>query len=118
VSPDQHLAIIALLNGDRIKDWLFGIIDDRPEGSYDESVEGETETETLRSMYHLVTWPKHLGGAGILPGHGQWKNVKSVFPLHNRKRNRSLLSKFSRQAVLHRSDLDEIRAVYGEKVSV
>lgn len=50
-----------------------------------------------------------------MPGDGQWKNVKSVFPIHNKVRNKALLSKFSRQAMLNRTDLDEIRAVYGEK---
>ncbi|ETN40720.1 uncharacterized protein HMPREF1541_05000 [Cyphellophora europaea CBS 101466] len=101
----------------RIKDWLYGIIDARPKGSYDTVVDGETETENLRSMFHLVTWKKELGGAGIMPGYRQWKQVRSVFPVHNRARNRALLSKFSRQATLNRSDLDEIRAVYGEKVA-
>lgn len=69
-------------------------------------------------MFHLVTWAKHLGGAGIMPGHGQWKNVKSVFPIHNKLRNKSLLSKFSRQPWLNRTDLDEIRSLYGEKASL
>jgi anoctamin-10 len=70
----------------------------------------------LRSTFHLVTWKKELGGAGIMPGHGQWKNVKSVFPIHDKSANRSLLAKFSRKATLNREDLDEIRGVYGEKV--
>lgn len=100
----------------RIKDWLYGVIDQQPKGSYDASVEGDTEAENLRSMYHLVTWKKELGGAGIMPGQGQWKNVKSVFPIQNRVRNKALLSKFSREPTLSRADLDEIRAVFGEKV--
>ena len=115
--PEQCIRQIMLMR-DRIKDWLYGIIDVRPKGSYNASVEGDTESENLRSMYHLVTWRKELGGAGIMPGQDQWKNVKSVFPIHNKVRNKALLSKFSRQATLNRADLDEIRAVYGEKVCI
>lgn len=91
-------------------------MDERPEGSYNAVILGDTKTENLRSMFHLVTWKKELGGAGIMPGHGEWENVKSVFPIHNKAANRSLLSKFSRKATLSRQDLDEIRSIYGEKV--
>lgn len=67
-------------------------------------------------MFHLVTWTKELGGAGIMPGHGRFQNVKAVFPLHNRKVNNNLLLEFSRKATLSVDDLDRIRAIYGEKV--
>ena len=101
----------------RIKDWLYGIIDERPQGSYDAVVDGYTEAENLRSMFHLVTWKKELGGAGIMPGHDQWENVKSAFPIHNKAASRALLKRVSRKATLNRQDLDQIRAVYGEKVA-
>jgi anoctamin-10 len=126
IGPDSSLLIILkappnllgnAIHRSRIKDWLYGITTNRPRGSYDAVVQGKTEAETLRSIYHLVTWQKTLGGAGITPGHGQWKNVKSAFPIHNRVANRSLLSKFSRKVVLNREDLDDIRAIYGEQVA-
>jgi len=79
-------------------------------------VDGYTEAENLRSMFHLVTWKKELGGAGIMPGHEQWERVKSAFPIHNKVANRALLASSSRKAMLNRHDLDNIRAVYGEKV--
>lgn len=68
-------------------------------------------------MYHLVTWRKELGGAGITAEHGQWKNVKSVFGLHNKAANKKLLKSFSRKATLDRKDLDHIRDIYGEKTA-
>lgn len=67
-------------------------------------------------MFHLVTWKKSLGGAGITPEIGKWKNVKSVYPLHNKAATRALLVKWSRQLILREEDLDQIRGLFGEKV--
>ncbi|KAK0100176.1 hypothetical protein ONS95_008514 [Cadophora gregata] len=77
----------------RVKDWLHGVTQQKPEDDGNRSIAGNTETENLRSMYHLVTWKKSLGGAGITPEIGKWKNVKSVYSLHNKTATRSLLVK-------------------------
>lgn len=100
-----------------MKDFLYGVTQQQPEGNANGLFCGETETESLRSMFHIVTWKKSLGGAGITPGHGKWINVKSVFPLHNRAATQAMLYKWSRQLRLHEEDIDQIRALFGEKVS-
>ena len=109
---------ICLTVASRVKDWLYAITCDRPAGDKNTVVEGETEAEDLRSMFHLVTWQKHLGGAGITPGYGKWKNVKSAFPLHNQVANKELLKKWSKSTILRSDDLDQIRALFGEKVTL
>ena len=78
----------------------------------------ETPTEELRSVYHAINWQKELGGAGITPGFGKWKNVASAFPLHMQGANADLLRKWSKTTTLSAADLDAIRAIFGEKVSL
>lgn len=99
-----------------VKDWLYGVTQRKPEDDGTHAIIGNTETENLRSMYHLVTWKKSMGGAGITPEAGKWKNVKSVYPLHNKAATRALLVKWSRQLILREEDLDQIRGLFGEKV--
>lgn len=99
-----------------VKDWLYGVTQRKPEDDGTRSITSNTETENLRSMYHLVTWKKSMGGAGITPEVEKWKNVKSVYPLHNKAATRALLVKWSRQLILRQEDLDQIRGLFGEKV--
>lgn len=68
-------------------------------------------------MYHLVNWRKDLGGAGITPGFGQWQNVTAIFPLHDNRVNRALLSHLSKRIFLSLSDLDQIRDLFGANVA-
>lgn len=75
------------------------------------------EAEDILSMYHLVNWPKPLGGAGITPGWGQWERVRAIFPLHNEATNSSLMKHLSRRLVLTNEDLDQIRNLFGTKVA-
>lgn len=100
-----------------VKDWLHGIIHEFPEGGDEGETEADTPAEALRSVYHAVTWQKHLGGAGITPKVGQWKNITAAIPLHDRSANAELLRKWSRTIFLTAEDLDAIRALFGEKVS-
>ncbi|KAK2751283.1 plasma membrane channel protein [Colletotrichum kahawae] len=101
----------------RVKDWLYGIVPDHPGGSNTTVVDGAYEAEDILSVYHLVNWPKSLGGAGITPETGQWKNVKSIFPLHNEETNESLLKHLSKRLFLTMDDLDSIRDLWGSKVA-
>lgn len=57
-----------------------------------------------------------MGGAGITPGLGQWKNVKATFPMHNEKVNQALLRRLSKKLLLSVDDLDSIRDLFGSKV--
>lgn len=68
-------------------------------------------------MYHLLTWSKELGGAGITPGFGKWENIASAFPLHNPIRNQKLLVHLSKKFFLSSDDLDQIRDLWGTKVA-
>ncbi|KAL4804037.1 calcium-activated chloride channel-domain-containing protein [Aspergillus unguis] len=113
--PWTHLG--SLVHKSRIKDFLYGIIHELPAGGDDTIAEAETQAESLRSVYHAVTWKKTLGGAHITPGHGKWKNVPSAFPLHDQAANGELLRRFSKKALLTAEDLDAIRALFGEKVA-
>lgn len=103
----------------RVKDWLYGVSSERPAvGAKNQVVDGAFEAEDLLSMFHIVSWSKSLGGAGITPGLGKWTNVKSIFPLHNEKVNQGLLIDLSKRIFLTRSDLDRIRNLFGAKVAM
>lgn len=75
------------------------------------------EAEDVLSVHHLVHWRKELGGAGVTPELGKWKNVKSIFPLHNPRANRALLTHLSKKVFLDTEDLDQIRALWGAQVA-
>ena len=68
-------------------------------------------------MHHLITGPKEEGNAGITPTHGQWKNVESIFPLHDHTFNKEWIKKWATVTFLKVEDLDEIRNRFGEKVA-
>ncbi|RYO90730.1 hypothetical protein DL762_002532 [Monosporascus cannonballus] len=100
----------------RVKDYLYGITNTASEGSHG-CVPGCFEAEDALSMYHLVNWSKENGGAGITPGFGKWKNVKSIFPIHNEPVNKALLKHLSKRFFLTTEDLDRIRDLFGSKVA-
>ncbi|KAH6971014.1 calcium-activated chloride channel-domain-containing protein [Ilyonectria sp. MPI-CAGE-AT-0026] len=101
----------------RVKDWLYGITPNHPGGDKNTVVKGDYEAEDILSIYHLVSWPKELGGAGITPGVGKWERVQSIFPLHNTEVNQSLLRHLSKRFFLSPEDLDSIRDLLGSKVA-
>lgn len=59
-----------------------------------------------------------MGGAGVTPEFGRFKNVKSIFPLHNPGKNQSLLRHLSQRIFLRDEDFDRIRDLFGPKVSL
>lgn len=67
-------------------------------------------------MHHLLSWPKDMGGAAITPGFGSFKNVQSMFPLHNPRTNQALRY-LGKKLVLRDHDFDQIRDLLGAKVS-
>lgn len=101
----------------RVKDWLYAITQSHPGGDKDTVVDGWYEAEDLLAVYHLVGWPKDMGGAGITPEFGQWTNVKSIFPIHNDTKNKAILRHLSKRFFLTVTDFDEIRDLFGSKVS-
>lgn len=102
----------------RIKDWLFSITHILPDGDETEIADADTPSEEIRSVYHAVTWQKKLGGAGITPGFGKWKNVTASFPLHDQEACAAMLRQWNRKTMLTTKDLDDIRALFGEKVGM
>ncbi|EPS26397.1 hypothetical protein PDE_01333 [Penicillium oxalicum 114-2] len=106
-----------MVHQSRIKDWLFGITHSLPAGHEDTVAASETPSEEIRSVFHAVTWPAKLGGAGITPGVGKWKNITASFPLHDRDACSDLMSQWNRKTNLTMQDLDAIRALFGEKVA-
>ncbi|CAI7617512.1 unnamed protein product [Penicillium glandicola] len=113
--PRDHLG--NLVHQSRIKDWLFGITHTLPDGDETATADADTPSEEIRSVYHAITWQKKIGGAGITPGFGQWKNVTASFPLHDQDACAEMLRQWSRKTVLTTSDLDAIRALFGEKIA-
>lgn len=102
----------------RVKDWLYGVRSAQPDRETKDAPAARdlTDAERYRIVYHLITGPKTEGGAGIVPKEGQWKNVESVFPLHDIAFNKRWIKEWSTMTLLKIEDLDEIRDRLGEKV--
>lgn len=103
----------------RLKDWLHGIRAVEPSRNSSEPSASHplTQAERYRLVYHMITNPREEGGAGITPKEGQWKNVESIFPVHDQAFNKEWIKKWATTTLLKPEDLDEIRDHLGEKVS-
>lgn len=77
-----------------------------------------SEAERYRIIYQMISSPREEGGAGITPKEGQWKNIESIFPLHDVAFNKTWIKDWSMKTFLKVEDLDEIRNRFGEKVGV
>ena len=102
----------------RVKDWLYGIRQAQPDKETQNALTNEplTEAERYRLVHHMITCPRSEGGAEITPNHGEWKNVESVFPLHDHAVNKEWIKEWSTSTFLKPEDLDNIRNKLGEKV--
>ncbi|KAL1965483.1 hypothetical protein VTN77DRAFT_5739 [Rasamsonia byssochlamydoides] len=98
----------------RVRDWLYGLRHTQPGG--EQSPEPQTDAERLRVIHYMITSPREDGGAGITPKHGEWKNVDSIFALHDNKTNEAWMRDWSKKTFLTRHDLDQIRNKFGERV--
>ncbi|KAI1434541.1 DUF590-domain-containing protein [Xylaria sp. CBS 124048] len=117
VASSQYLA--SQIYRERIQDWLYGVRAAALDKDITRAFETEpvTEAERLRLVYLLITLPRNEGGAGITPNKGQWKQVTSVFPLHDHAFNRSWIMTLSTKYLLDGEDLDRIRNKFGESVA-
>ncbi|KAH8163584.1 hypothetical protein CIB48_g4671 [Xylaria polymorpha] len=117
VASSQYLA--SQIYRERLQDWLYGVRTSAPEKDITKAFESEpvTEAERLRLVYLLITKPKNEGGAGITPKVGQWKEVASIFPLHDHSFNSAWIKAWSRKYFLDEVDLDRIRNKFGESVA-
>jgi hypothetical protein len=103
----------------RIQDWIHGVRTAEPDKETKRAIENEPlyEAERLRIIYQLITNPQSEGGAGITPKKGEWKNVESIFALHDHAYNKEWIKKWTTSYFLKAEDLDDIRNRLGEKVS-
>ena len=109
---------IAELTRCRVRDWMHGVRSAAPDKETRTALEAEPlyEAERLRIIYQLITNPTEEGGAGITPKEGEWKNVQSVFALHDHAYNKDWIKKWTSSYFLSIEDLDDIRNRLGEKV--
>ena len=103
----------------RVKDWLYGVRAAQPDRETQNILTSQplTDAERLRIVYSMITSPRGEGGAGITPKQGDWKNVESLFPLHDHAYNKEWIKKWSTMTFLKVEDLDDIRDRFGEKVA-
>ncbi|KUI68308.1 hypothetical protein VM1G_03920 [Cytospora mali] len=103
----------------RVQDWLYGVRISAPDKDLVAYFENEPviEAEKLRLVYLLITKPRNEGGAGVTPKTGQWKFVKSIFPLHNHAFNRHFIKQLSTKKFVEQNDINEIRDKFGEKIA-
>ncbi|KAF2457746.1 calcium-activated chloride channel-domain-containing protein [Lineolata rhizophorae] len=102
----------------RVKDWIHGVRAAAPKKETKEALESDplNEAERLRIIYQLITNSPTEGGAGITPKEGEWKNVESIFALHDHAYNKEWIKKWSTAYFLKAEDLDAIRDRLGEKI--
>jgi len=102
----------------RVQDWLYGVRTAAPQKNMEEALSAEpvTDGERLRLVYLLITKPKNEGGAGITPKEGEWKDIQSIFPLHDHQFNRQWIKDLSSKYLLKQADLEEIKDRFGEKI--
>ena len=102
----------------RVNDWLHGVRQAQPDRDTQNLLTSDplTNAERLRLIYQLITGLKSDGGAEITPGKGEWKNVQSVFALHDPAANKAWIKQWSSKTILTPEDLDSLRENLGEKV--
>ncbi|KAK4697776.1 anoctamin-10, partial [Lecanoromycetidae sp. Uapishka_2] len=103
----------------RVRDWLYGVRAAQPDRETQNLLTRQplTEAERYRIVHHMITSPTKEGGAGIIPKHGQWKDVESIFPLHDHAFNKEWIKTWSTMTFLKIEDLDDIRNRFGEKIA-
>ncbi|KAI9736231.1 MAG: hypothetical protein M1834_001117 [Cirrosporium novae-zelandiae] len=116
VASDERLA--RLVYRSRVRDWLYGVRQAQPDRETQKSLTLEplTEAERFRIVYNMITGPRTEGGAGITPKEGDWKNVESIFLLHDHVYNKEWIKKWSTATFLKPEDIDQIRDRFGEKI--
>lgn len=103
----------------RVQDWLYGVRTNAPQKQMQENLQQEpmTEAERLRLIYLLITKANNEGGAGITPGAGEWKNVKSIFALHDPSFNKAWITRLTSKYFLDAKDFKDIKDRFGEKIA-
>jgi hypothetical protein len=116
-ASDTHLK--SQVYQSRVQDWLYGIRTTALHKDMQTQLDDEpvTEAERLRLVYLLITKPKNEGGAGITPKTGEWKDVQSIFALHDHKFNKAWVVQLTSKYFLSAKDVTEIKDRFGEKIA-
>ena len=111
--------LLAEVYRSRVQDWLFGVRTAAPQKDIQVNMNQEpvTEAERLRLVYLLITKARNEGGAGITPKAGEWKDVESVFSLHDHVFNKAWITRLTSKYFLDETDFKEIRDRFGEKIA-
>ncbi|THV85027.1 DUF590-domain-containing protein [Aureobasidium pullulans] len=117
VASEEH--VNAEVYRSRVKDWIHGVRAAAPSKETQKAIEDEPlhEAERYRIIYRMITNPEEEGGAGITPKDGEWKNVESIFALHDHTYNKEWITRWTKKYLLEPEDLDEIRNRLGEKIA-
>ncbi|POS82783.1 hypothetical protein EPUL_003547 [Erysiphe pulchra] len=104
----------------RLSLWLYDVQNEIPIQSMQRNLRdlSITEAERLRTIYSLITSSKTEGGIGITPNNGDWKNVESIFPLHNNEFNKELIKKLNSRYIVDAKTLTEIKDHFGERIAL
>ncbi|KAF2097207.1 DUF590-domain-containing protein [Rhizodiscina lignyota] len=117
VASEEHL--FGEVYRSRVRDWLYGVRAAAPPKETRGALESEPmyEAERLRIIFQLITNSEAEGGAGITLKEGKWKNVESIFALHDHAHNKEWINQWARKWFLSPEDLDDIRNRLGEKIA-
>jgi anoctamin-10 len=117
VASEEH--VNAEVYRSRVKDWIHGVRTEAPQKETKKAIEEEPlhEAERYRIIYRMITNSREEGGAGITPKDGEWKNVESIFALHDHAYNKEWIQRWTKKYLLEAEDLDEIRNRLGEKIA-
>jgi anoctamin-10 len=116
-ASERHLQ--AEVYRSRVQDWLYGVRTNAPQKEMRTNLDQEpvTEAERLRLIYLLITKASNEGGAGITPKAGEWKNVKSIFALHDQTFNKAWITRLTSKYFLDARDFKDIKDRFGEKIA-
>lgn len=103
----------------RIEEWLYDAhsIPSSNEILRNLQEKPVSEAERLRIVYSLITSPKTEGGLGLTPKEDKWKQINSIFLLHDRTFNQKWVKRLGFKYFLNGSNLSEIKDQFGEKIA-
>lgn len=103
----------------RSKDWLSGVRVAVPEYT-EQSIEHVPvkDSERLQLIFDILTAPKSEQGAAITPNFGRWKNVKSVFPIHDQQFDNAWLKRWSTKWTIDDDELEHLCEHFGTKIAM
>ncbi|KAG9625672.1 DUF590-domain-containing protein, partial [Aureobasidium melanogenum] len=104
VASEDH--VNAEVYRSRVKDWIHGVRSAAPPKETRKSLEEEPlhEAERYRIIYRMITNSEEEGGAGKTPKEGEWKNVESIFALHDHAYNKEWIKRWTKKYLLEPED--------------